>query len=156
MPRAGKALVTIWTFAILAFAGGEAPAWNTARRAAAEVRRAEAELGKLTEHPLAAVAKGEIALLESWIETAREALAARRHRRAAMLAERLSRQVALVRALLAVAEEEARARELEEEADGLRGELAALRGKLERWESVRLGGAATWAYPPLPPEERGP
>ena len=156
MPRAGKTLLTIWTAALLTFAGGEATAGSTARRAAAEVSLAEEEIARLAEHPLVAVATGEIALLENWIEETRGALASRKHRRAAVLAERLPRQLALIRALLALAEEEALVLELEQQADGLRDELAALRGRLDRRESRRSGGAATWAFPPLAPAEGVP
>lgn len=131
-------------------------AGDTPRRAAAEVQRAESELEELSRHPLAAAARGGIALLERWIDEARGALAARKHRRAAVLAERLPRQLALVRALLALAEDEARLRELEGEIERLRGELSVLRARLERRESRRVGGAATGAYPPLPSEEPHP
>jgi hypothetical protein len=156
VPWTGRLLATIWTVALLALAGGEAAAWDSSRRAAAEVQRAGAELAELSGHPFAPAVQGEIALLESWIEETRGALAARKARKAAMLAERLPRQLALIRALLALAEDEARALELEAEAGRLRDELAALGGRLERRASGRSGGSATWAYPPLAPGEGVP
>ena len=148
--------MAIWVLALLVCTGGRAEAWNVARRAAAEVSRAEGELEELAGHPRAGDARGEIALLEGCIEEAREALAARRHRRAAVLAERLPRQLALIRALLALAEEEARLRGLEDEAGELRRELAVLRGRLDRMALRRKGTAATGAYPPLRTGEGGP
>jgi hypothetical protein len=156
VPRTRRLLTTLGTIGILALAGGEAPAWNDVRRAAAEVARAETELAELSEHPRAAAAEGEITLARTWIEEARAALAARKNRLAVVLAERLPRQLALVRAVLALAEEEAEVRKIQDESRALREEMAALRGRLDRMALRRKGTAATWAYPPLEPSEAAP
>jgi len=141
------------TALLIALAGGQAAARSQARRAAAQIERAAADLAVLAEHPFADAARGEIELLETWIEDAGNAVAAGKQRRAAILAERLPLQAALVRALLALAEERERNRELEERAGELRRELAVLRGRLDRLDLRRLGRFATWAHPPLQPAE---
>lgn len=143
--------MAIWALGLLVSAGGRAEAWNAARRAAAEVARAEVELERLAGDPRADAARGEIVLLEGWTDEARKALGRREHRRAAVLAERLPRQVSLIRALLALAEEEARARRLEDEAARLRLDLAVQRARLDRLALRRSGRAATSAFPPLAP-----
>lgn len=143
-------------FVACTLAGSEAAAGSAARRAAAEIERSEGDHAELSEHPLAEAARGEFGLLAAWLEEAREALSSRRPRRAAMLAERLPRQTALIRSLLAIAEDERRIRELDDRAGALRRELTLLRGRLDRIALEREGERATWAYPPLDPAEDGP
>ena len=126
-------------------AGGE-----LARRTAAAVERSKDELESLESGEHAAAADGEIARARREILDARAALERGDDARAAMLAERLERQIALVRAVIACAAVAARADAAAERVAALERRVAALRERLDRLEIEARGADVTDAYPRPP------
>jgi len=124
-----------------------APGDSVLKKAAAEFRRAGADLDAIEQREGAEVAAGEIALARRWIEEGFALLRQGEERRAAVLAERLPVQLTLIRAVLAAREAEDRAEAEEQALVELSERLALLRARYDRLLIEHRGAQASDAYP---------
>lgn len=124
-----------------------APGDSLLKEAAAEFRRAGAELEEIEQQEGAEVAAGEIALARRWIDEGFALLRREAERRAAVLAERLPVQLILIRAVLAAHEAEELAEQEGREAHELSRQLARLKARYDRLVLEHRGAQATDAFP---------
>ncbi len=117
------------------------------KESAAGFRHASAQLERIEQRKDAHVVAGEIKVAKTWIERGFALLREGRHRRAAILAERLPAQMSLIRTILsawAVQEEAARA---QEDLDELERKLKLVQIRYDRLLLLRKGANLTLAYP---------
>ncbi|MBW2278150.1 MAG: hypothetical protein JRF63_11695 [Deltaproteobacteria bacterium] len=124
-----------------------APGDSLLKKAAAEFRRAGADLDEIEEREGAEVAAGEIALARRWIDEGFSLLRTGEQRAAAVFAERLPIQLTLIRTVLAAREAEEKAEREEREATDSRDKLKLLRARYDRLVLKYRGAEATDAYP---------
>jgi hypothetical protein len=140
-------IVTVACTCALVALAVAAPGDSLLKKAAAEFRRAGADLDKIEQREGAEVAAGEIALARRWIEDGFALLRSGEEKQAAVLAERLPVQLTLIRAVLAAREAEEKAEQEERAADGLREKLELLRARYDRLVLDYRGAEASDAYP---------
>ena len=117
------------------------------KESAAALRRASAQLERIEQREDAHVVAGEIKVAKTWIEKGFALLREGKHRRAAILAERLPAQMNLILAILsawAVQQEAVRA---QEELDELERKLKLVQLRYDRLLLKRKGTGLTLAYP---------
>ena len=124
-----------------------APGDSVLKKAAAEFRRAGADLDQIEEREGAEVAAGEIAVARRWIEEGFSLLRRGEEQHAAVLAERLPFQLRLIRAVLAARAAEEKAEQEERETVEARAELKRVRARYDRLVLKYQGAGATDAYP---------
>ena len=144
MPRWTIAIACTLALVMLALA---APGDSLLKKAAAEFRRAAADLDDIEQREGAEVAAGEIALARLWIEEGFALLRSGEEKRAAMIAERLPVQLILIRAVLAAREAEEKAEQEEGATSDLREKLKLLEARYDRLVLKYRGAEASDAYP---------
>jgi len=140
-------ILTVVGIAALLTLSFVAPGDSMLKRAAAEFRRAGADLDDIEGREGAEVAAGEIALARRWIEEGFAHLRRGEDQQASVLAERLPIQLNLIRAVLAAREAELKAEQQEREVAESRSELKLMRARYDRLVLKYRGAEATDAYP---------
>jgi primosomal protein N'' len=117
------------------------------RESAAALRRASAQLERIEQREDAHVVAGEIKVAKTWIERGFALLGKGRHRRAAILAERLPAQMSLIRAILSAWAAQQEAVRAQEDLDELERKLKLVQIRYDRLLLLRKGANLTLAYP---------